>query len=112
MKNLFASSAFILPFTLPLAPFAAKVVEITSIANEGFLIFGATGKIMIDAIFTEGLVMFPTPTEAVLSAFRDIATPFDFIDILFSHADNIDADPHGRGYLNTLNTVSMDTLHD
>ena len=75
---------------------AQKSIEITYIANEGFLIKGKTKKILIDGIFTEGWNKYHIPDpdsdpEALLKT-RSAQWPFDSIDVLLfthDHPDHI-----------------------
>jgi L-ascorbate metabolism protein UlaG (beta-lactamase superfamily) len=69
-----------------------NLVDITYVANEGFLISGATGRILIDGIFTEGYGRYPVPTGEVLSKLRNATSPFDHLTamlITHNHADHI-----------------------
>lgn len=72
---------------------STKAVEITYVANEGFLISGAGRKVLIDGIFTEGFGRFYTPTADALGKERNALPPFDHIDavlITHYHPDHID----------------------
>jgi L-ascorbate metabolism protein UlaG (beta-lactamase superfamily) len=71
---------------------STKAVEITYVANEGFLISGAGRKILIDAIFSEGFGRFYTPAGEILTQETTAAPPFDHIDALLIthyHPDHI-----------------------
>lgn len=70
----------------------AKKVEVTYIANEGFLIAGPNGKIIIDGIFTEGWNSYPVPSGEVLNNLRTASPPFDNLTALLithNHLDHI-----------------------
>jgi L-ascorbate metabolism protein UlaG (beta-lactamase superfamily) len=59
-------------------------VEITFIANEGFLLTDGSRKVLVDAIFSEGSGNFTTPLADVLTQERDATSPFDSVDFLLS----------------------------
>jgi len=64
----------------------AATIEITYVANEGFLISDAGRKVLIDGIFTEGFGRFYTPTAEILNKERNALPPFDHLDaLLVSH---------------------------
>jgi L-ascorbate metabolism protein UlaG (beta-lactamase superfamily) len=72
---------------------STKAVEITYVANEGFLISGAGRKVLIDALFSEGFGRFYTPAGEILTQETTAAPPFDHIDALLIthyHPDHID----------------------
>jgi L-ascorbate metabolism protein UlaG (beta-lactamase superfamily) len=69
-------------------------VEITFIANEGFLLTDGSRKVLVDAIFSEGSGNFTTPLADVLTQERNATSPFNSVDFLLSthhHADHINA---------------------
>ncbi|HUL54723.1 MAG TPA: MBL fold metallo-hydrolase [Opitutaceae bacterium] len=73
-------------------PAIETAIEITYIANEGFLISGANRKVLIDGIFTEGFGRFESPSAEVLRQERDALPPFDHVDALLVthyHPDHI-----------------------
>ena len=64
----------------------SKAIDITYIANEGFLISSRDSKVLIDGIFTEGFGRFQTPTAETLAKESQASPPFDNITaILVSH---------------------------
>jgi L-ascorbate metabolism protein UlaG (beta-lactamase superfamily) len=64
----------------------AATIEITYVANEGFLISSAGRRVLIDGIFTEGFGRFYTPTAEILNKERNALPPFDHLDaLLVSH---------------------------
>lgn len=63
-----------------------KAIDITYIANEGFLISSRGSKVLIDGIFTEGFGRFQTPTAETLAKESQASPPFDNImALLVSH---------------------------
>jgi L-ascorbate metabolism protein UlaG (beta-lactamase superfamily) len=73
---------------------SGRSIEITCVANEGFLVSGGGRKVLIDGIFTESWGMYSTPPAATLTLEREARAPFDSIDALLfthDHADHIHA---------------------
>ena len=63
-----------------------KAIDITYIANEGFLISSRGSKVLIDGIFSEGFGKFQTPTAETLEKESQASPPFDNITaLLVSH---------------------------
>jgi len=60
-------------------PVPRKAIDITYIANEGFLISSRDSKVLIDGIFTEGFGRFQTPTAETLAKESQASPPFDNI---------------------------------
>jgi L-ascorbate metabolism protein UlaG (beta-lactamase superfamily) len=80
--------------TIPCFLTAQSGVDITFIANDGFLLTDGSRKVLVDAIFSEGSGTFTTPPAAVLTEERNATTPFNSVDFLLSthhHADHINA---------------------
>lgn len=72
---------------------AQKSLDITYIANDGYLISSDTNKILIDGIFKDGYGTYYTPTAQTITKERNATAPFDSINILLvthSHADHVD----------------------
>ena len=65
----------------------ASRIEVTYIANEGFLLRSGDSKVLIDALFDEGSYdLFLVPSEETRTKMIDGIPPFDDIDlILFTH---------------------------
>jgi L-ascorbate metabolism protein UlaG (beta-lactamase superfamily) len=83
-------------------------VDITFIANDGFLLNDENHKILIDAIFSEGSGMFTTPPSAVLLQERNGTAPFDSIDFVLNthyHADHINAEYVAEHLVNDTGSV-------
>ncbi|MTK54027.1 MBL fold metallo-hydrolase [Paludibacter sp.] len=79
---------FLLPFLLlALVCFNAagqsKSLNVTYIANEGFLLRSDHHKVLIDALFDESYGAFAVPDKAVLQNIQQSVAPFDSIDALF-----------------------------
>ncbi|MDD3078011.1 MAG: MBL fold metallo-hydrolase [Paludibacter sp.] len=58
-------------------------LEITYIANEGYLITTSQHKILVDALFTESYGVFDTPSKDTLNAIMNGIAPFDSINLYF-----------------------------
>ena len=72
----------------------ASSLDITYIANEGFLISSSKKKVLIDAVFTEGYGIYAVPAPELLERMRKAEAPFKDIDIiLVTHADGDHFDP-------------------
>ncbi len=69
-------------------------IEITYIANCGFLIEMDSKKIIIDGLFTEGFNHYTTPDSATQILLTSGSNPFDNIDFVFVthyHADHFNS---------------------
>jgi L-ascorbate metabolism protein UlaG (beta-lactamase superfamily) len=60
-----------------------KSLDVTYIANEGFLLQSDHHKVLIDALFDESYGAFQVPDKAVLQNIQQSVAPFDSIDALF-----------------------------
>ncbi|HEY9429857.1 MAG TPA: MBL fold metallo-hydrolase [Blastocatellia bacterium] len=68
-------------------------LEITYLANEGFLISGAGKKILLDALFREGVKGYAAPSAPAREKLEKAAAPFDSVDLALAthyHADHFD----------------------
>jgi L-ascorbate metabolism protein UlaG (beta-lactamase superfamily) len=77
------------------APAAANALEVTYLANEGFMIAGGGRKLLIDALFREGVEGYATITPATRELLEQARSPFDGVDAVFAthfHADHFDAE--------------------
>lgn len=86
---------------------AAPSLDVTYIANEGFLISSPSKKILIDALFRLGYE-YMTPPVHVLEKMEQAQTPFQDIDLLFVthiHEDHFDAMSVTRHLLNNSKAV-------
>lgn len=61
----------------------SKSLNITYIANEGFLLQSDHHKVLIDALFDESYGAFLMPDKTVLQNIQQSVAPFDSIDALF-----------------------------
>ncbi|MBN2009001.1 VCBS repeat-containing protein [candidate division KSB1 bacterium] len=65
---------------------SGKKVDITFIGNEGFLITGVNGRVLIDGIYNQGYGQYPVPSTEVLTQERNAIAPFDHLTaLLFTH---------------------------
>lgn len=92
MKALILSITLILLFASSCrARLKPHELQITNIANEGFLLETSTKKILIDALFTEGYGVFSVPAKEVTDSILESKSPFNAINALFLthyHADH------------------------
>ena len=68
-------------------------IQITYIANEGFLVQSPHHKILIDALFSGGYGLFSIPPKEVIKRIIDANPPFDSVDACFLthyHKDHCD----------------------
>ncbi len=61
----------------------SKSLDVTYIANEGFLLQSDHHKMLIDALFDESYGVFAVPDKSVLQNIQQSVAPFDSIDALF-----------------------------
>jgi L-ascorbate metabolism protein UlaG (beta-lactamase superfamily) len=69
-------------------------IEVTYIANSGFLISTSTKKVLIDALFSGGGGYYPAPSSELRTQMINGTSPFDTIDLLLathSHDDHFTA---------------------
>jgi len=74
-------------------PIETPALEVVYIANAGFFISGGKSKILIDALFRDGLGMYPVPGKEVLESMIKGEPPYDNVDLLlftFKQADHFD----------------------
>ncbi|UCH85075.1 MAG: MBL fold metallo-hydrolase [Candidatus Latescibacterota bacterium] len=75
-------------------PAKSGSVEITYVANEGFLIASGSSKVLIDALFSEGFGRYLTPSLSTSRKLTNASSPFDGVDvILVTHAHDDHFDP-------------------
>ncbi len=68
-------------------------IEITHIANEGFLIAGGGRRILVDALFSSGVEGYSTIPTDIRSQLEAGEPPFDKVDLVLAthhHADHFD----------------------
>ncbi len=69
-------------------------LQITNIANEGFLLESSTHKVLIDALFSDGYGAFPVPPKEVTDKIMNSTAPFDNISLyLLTHYHKDHCDP-------------------
>lgn len=69
-------------------------LQVTYIANEGFMLITKHHKILIDALFSDGYGFFSTPSEKTLNEMMDAKAPFDSVSLCFLthyHKDHSDS---------------------
>ena len=74
-------------------PLEVSPLEVTYIANAGFLIGVKGQRILIDSLFQWGLGKYPVPPEKVLQDIMALKEPFDKVDLLlvtFNQAAHFD----------------------
>lgn len=70
-------------------------LEVTYLANEGFMIAGGGKKVLIDALFGEGLSGYAVVSPAQRELLEQARAPFDGTDAVFAthfHDDHFNAD--------------------
>jgi L-ascorbate metabolism protein UlaG (beta-lactamase superfamily) len=73
---------------------AAGALEVTYLANEGFMIAGGGKKILIDALFRESDGNYAMPSPATRERMEQAREPFADVDAVFAthvHYDHFDA---------------------
>jgi len=69
-------------------------LQVTYIANEGFLLASSTHKILIDALFSNGYGSFSVPPKEVTDNIMNAKAPFDSINLfLLTHYHKDHCDP-------------------
>jgi L-ascorbate metabolism protein UlaG (beta-lactamase superfamily) len=74
---------------------AAGELEVTYLANEGFMIAGGGKKVLIDALFREGVGGYAVISPATRELLEQARSPFDGVDVALAthfHADHFDAE--------------------
>ncbi|HMB52952.1 MAG TPA: MBL fold metallo-hydrolase, partial [Thermoanaerobaculia bacterium] len=90
----------LLLFTLLPTGLAHADLQLTYLANEGYLLDdGAGGKVLIDALFGDGLDHYPVVPPATRTDLEAGNPPFDGVDLLLAthyHDDHFDPQAVGR----------------
>ena len=71
-----------------------STLTVTYLANEGFLLEGGGGKVLVDALFGAGLSGYPVVPSAVRKRLEAAEAPFDDVDLVLAthfHGDHFDA---------------------
>lgn len=78
-----------------IVPVKSGTLEVTYLANEGFMIAGGGKKILIDALFREGVGGYAVLSTATRALLEQACSPFDGVEAVFAthfHADHFDAE--------------------
>ncbi|MCL4703739.1 MBL fold metallo-hydrolase [bacterium] len=76
-------------------PDKAGALEVTYLANEGFMIAGGGKKVLVDALFREGVAGYAVISPTTRELLEQARAPFDNVDAAFAthfHADHFDAE--------------------
>src|SRR5512140_678587 len=74
-----------------------NALEVTYLANEGFMIAMGNTKVLIDALYNSK--HFPSPSEALAAKMIDGISPFDNVDyalVTHDHGDHFDGEIMSR----------------
>jgi len=74
-------------------------VEITYVGNEGFLLTADAGKVLIDALYREGVAGYAVHAPELRAGLEAATPPFDGVDLVLAthfHADHFDAEAVGE----------------
>jgi L-ascorbate metabolism protein UlaG (beta-lactamase superfamily) len=78
-----------------IVPVKSGALEVTYLANEGFMIAGGGKKVLIDALFREGVGGYAVLSTATRALLEQARSPFDGVDVALAthfHADHFDAE--------------------
>ena len=93
MRSCFVSFLFLILSSGTI--FSQKDLQVTYLANEGFLLRTSSHKVLIDALFKDGYGAFAVPPKETLQQIMEMKAPFDSIDIYMLthyHKDHCDAE--------------------
>jgi len=92
----FQAFCLVIVFYLMCLPLVGqKTLEVTYIANEGFLLTSGKDKVLIDGIFNNAYGKYHVPSTSVLTQERGALSPFDSLTVLLishKHADHVNVD--------------------
>lgn len=92
---------------------AKKVsVEITYVGNEGFLIAAGGKKVLVDALYREGVEGYVVQPKKRQEQMERAETPFDGIDLVLAthfHADHFDAEAVGEHLIHNERALFVST---
>jgi len=80
----------------PAAPARDGALKVTYLANEGFMIAGGGRKVLIDALFGEGLKGYGVVSPAQRALLEGARAPYDDVDVVCAthfHGDHFNAEP-------------------
>jgi L-ascorbate metabolism protein UlaG (beta-lactamase superfamily) len=92
--------------------FAAASVEITYLANEGFLIESSGKRVLVDALFRDGIKPYLTVPADLRDKLEKAQKPFDSIDLILAshfHADHYDGRAVAEYLSNNPNALFVST---
>ncbi|MGH7599258.1 MAG: MBL fold metallo-hydrolase [bacterium] len=78
-----------------IVPIKAGALEVTYLANEGFMIVSGDKKVLIDALFREGVGGYAVISPATCALLEQARSPFDGVDVALAthfHDDHFDAE--------------------
>lgn len=103
--------ASIITFCSVLSQVRTRDLQVTYIANEGFMLKTKHHKILIDALFSDGYGYFATPTKEALNQIMNAEAPFDSVNLCFLthyHKDHSDSKLM-NDYLSKFHSVKLVT---
>lgn len=86
-------TAYLLPVNSPASVTASSQLEVHYLANEGFLIAGGGKRVLIDALFRQGVSGYAKPSAELREKTERARAPFDGVDLVLAthfHADHFD----------------------
>jgi L-ascorbate metabolism protein UlaG (beta-lactamase superfamily) len=92
--------------------FAVATVEITYLANEGFLIESSGKRVLVDALFRDGIKPYLTVPADLRDKLEKAQKPFDSIDLILAshfHADHYDGRAVAEHLTNNPNALFVST---
>lgn len=92
--------------------FATATVDITYLANEGFLIDSSGKRILVDALFRDGIKPYLTMPTDLRNKLEKAQQPFAAIDLVLAshfHADHFDAPAVGEHLTHNPNALFVST---
>lgn len=99
-RALFPLLFFLTTVPVAFAQFPARgAVEVTYLANEGFLLAAGESRVLIDALFTDGLGGYQVLPEEKLRRVEEGGDGFSGVDLVLAthyHADHFDPDSVSR----------------
>ncbi len=103
MKKIVCFSLLLLTNQIFQPCFGQKKIDVTYIANAGFMIESSGKKILIDALFNKGWNTYLTPADSIVSKIIKQEAPFNDVNLMMithNHEDHFN-DSMVVAYLNT-----------
>jgi L-ascorbate metabolism protein UlaG (beta-lactamase superfamily) len=94
-KNITLIFIFTLSCFSIIAQSGKKELQVTYIANEGFMLKSLHHKVLIDALFSDGYGYFACPSNEAIKQILSTTAPFDSVDLCFLthyHKDHSDSE--------------------